>query len=274
VLGVLLYPVLYNLVVSTEAWSWFAPAEQRGVFVGLANYIRLLGSAAFQGAWLVTAGFVLLSLVLEYLLGLGMALVMSSRLKGRGIVRTAFLVPMMLAPAVVGVQWHWLLNSDFGVVYYALASIGLDPPSWLSDPSWALYAVVVADTWQHAPFIGLIVLAALQSIPGELYEAARVDGATGLRLFGSITLPLIAPASIIAVLIRLGDLLKTFDLIYVMTGGGPGQATQVASVFTYYLGFSQGELGQAASVANLVALVGLVAGGLLVWLVRSHSRVV
>lgn len=274
VLGVLLYPVLYNLVISTQAWSWFAPPSQRGVFLGLANYTKLLSSAAFQAAWVTTAWFVISSIVLQYLLGLGMALIMNSRFRGRGIVRTAFLIPMLLAPAVVAVQWRWLLNSNFGVIYYAAQRLGLNPPSWLADPTWALWAVVVADAWQHAPFIALIVLAALQSIPTEIHEAARVDGASGLYLFRTITFPLIASASFIAILIRFGDLLKTFDLVYVMTGGGPGQATQVASLYTFFLGFSQGELGQAATVANIVAVVALVAGGLLVSIVRTHSRVV
>jgi ABC-type sugar transport system permease subunit len=174
---------------------------------------------------------------------------------------------------VVGIQWRWVLSGNFGVVYYALGSLGLNVPTFLSDPNWAMPAVILADTWQNAPFVALILLAALQSIPIDVYEAARVDGAVGLRLFRSITLPLIASASLLAVLIRFGDLIRSFDLIFLMTAGGPSRGTQVVSLYTYYLAFSQGELGQAAAVANLVAIVSLIAGWVLVRLVRTQTRI-
>ena len=274
VFGVLVYPVLYNVIISIQAQSWVAPPEERGAWVGLANYSKLLGSNLFGDAWLTTGRFVLVAIAVQYLLGLGMALVMSSGMRGVSFVRTAFLTPMMLAPVVVGIEWRWLLSGNFGVVRYALRAVGFDPPIWLSDPTWALYALVVADAWQHAPFIALILLATLQSIPLEIYEAARVDGASGLRMFRSITFPLITSASLIAVLIRFGDLLKAFDLVYVMTAGGPGKTTEVVSLYTFWLGFSQGELGQAAAAANIVALVAMAAGGVLVVLIRTHTRIV
>ncbi len=273
VVGILLYPVLYNLVISTQSWSFHVPLEQRSASVGLANYATLFSSSLFWSAWRVTGWFVLIAVLVEYLLGLALALIMNSKVPGRGLVRTAFLIPMLLAPIVVGIQWRWMLSGNFGVIYYALHSVGLDVPSWLSDPNWAVYAVIAADTWQNAPFVALILLAALQSIPPEIYEAARVDGATGLYLFRSITLPLIASASVMAVLIRLGDLLRSFDLIFLMTNGGPSRSTEVISLHTYYLAFSQGELGQAAAAANVIAVASLIAGGLLVSLVRTQTRI-
>lgn len=274
VCAVLLYPVVYNVWVSLLSWSWHAPPEERGAWVGLGNYARLLDAPGFQDAWVNTARFVLVSIVLEYAAGLGMALVMGARIVGRGVVRTSFLVPMMLAPVVVGIQWRWLLSGNFGVVHYALTRVGVNAPSWLSDPDYAMYMVILADVWQHAPFIALILLAALQSIPADIYEAARVDGASGFQLFRTITFPLIGAASLIAVVIRFGDLLKSFDLIYAMTGGGPAQTTQVASLYTFFLGFSQGELGQAAAVANIVAVVALVAGVVMVARIRTHAGVI
>jgi multiple sugar transport system permease protein len=273
VAGVLLYPVLYNLVISTQAWSFHVPPDERSVSVGLSNYAKLFSSGLFWDAWRVTGGFVVIAAIAEYLVGLGLALVMNSKMRGRGFVRTAFLIPMLLAPIVVGIQWRWVLSGNFGVVYYALGSLGLNVPTFLSDPNWAMPAVILADTWQNAPFVALILLAALQSIPIDVYEAARVDGAVGLRLFRSITLPLIASASLLAVLIRFGDLIRSFDLIFLMTAGGPSRGTQVVSLYTYYLAFSQGELGQAAAVANLVAIVSLIAGWVLVRLVRTQTRI-
>lgn len=273
VVGVLLYPVLYNLVISTQVWSFHVPADERSVSVGLGNYAKLFNSSLFWNAWRVSGWFVLIAAIAEYLLGLGLALIMNSKMRGRGLVRTAFLIPMMLAPIVVGIQWRWVLSGNFGVIYYALHSVGLNVPSWLSDPNWAVYAVIAADAWQNAPFVALILLAALQSIPPEIYEAARMDGAAGLYLFRSVTLPLIASASVIAVLIRFGDLLRSFDLIFLMTSGGPSRSTEVVSLYTYYLAFSQGELGQAAAAANLLAVGSLIAGWLLVSLVRTQTRI-
>jgi multiple sugar transport system permease protein len=273
VAGVLLYPVLYNLVISTQAWSFHVPPDERSVSVGLSNYGKLFSSGLFWEAWRVSGVFVVIATIVEYLVGLGLALVMNSKMRGRGFVRTAFLIPMLLAPIVVGIQWRWVLSGNFGVVYYVLQSFGLNVPAWLSDPTWALPAVILADTWQNAPFVALILLAALQSIPPEVYEAARVDGAVGVHLFRSITLPLIASASLLAVLIRFGDLIRSFDLIFLMTAGGPSRTTQVVSLYTYYLAFSQGELGQAAALANLVAVVSLVAGLVLVRLVRAQARI-
>jgi multiple sugar transport system permease protein len=273
VLVVLLYPVVYNIGVSFQSWSWNAPLEQRGIWVGLGNYARLLDTPGFKDAWLNTTRFVLLSVILEYAVGLAMALVMDARIAGRALVRTSFLVPMMLAPVVVGIQWRWLLSGSFGVVNFALSRVGFNPPSWLSDPTYSMYMVIAADVWEHAPFIALILLAALQSIPADIYDAARVDGASAVQVFRDVTFPLIGGASLIAVVIRFGDLLKSFDLIYSMTGGGPAGTTQVASVYTFNLGFSQGELGQAAAVANVVALIALVAGAVMVARIKTHAGV-
>ncbi len=139
---------------------------------------------------------------------------------------------MMLAPLVVGIQWKWMLSGNFGVVQYMLRSIGLNAPNWLSSPTFALYALVAADAWQHVPFIALILLAALQSIPPEIYESAQIDGASQSQRLRFITFPLIVPASLLAVLLRGTDAFKMFDLAYVMTGGGPARVTEVLALHT------------------------------------------
>jgi multiple sugar transport system permease protein len=276
VIGVLLYPTTYNIVVSLQSWSWFSPPAQRGVWNGFANYAHVFASPTFSQDAVVTVRFVVLAVGLEYVLGFGLALIMSANIRGRGFFRTLFLLPMMIAPVVVGIQWHWLLSGDIGIVNNALQDFGLNPPVWLSSPTWAPYAVIAAYAWQNIPFTALILLAALQSIPTEIYEAARVDGASSLQQFWRITLPLLTTASVLAIVIRLGDALKVFDLIFLMTGGGPARATEVLSLYTYWVGFSEGDLGQAAAAANIVALLSLVSSGVLIFLVRSRteSRVV
>lgn len=273
VCAVLIYPILFNFNVSLRDWRWFSPPSERGAWIWFENYADTFSSAIFWESLTVTARFVFLVIVLEYLLGLGLALLLNTQFRARGVFRTAFLLPMMLAPLVVGIQWKWMLSGNFGVVQYMLRSIGLNVPNWLSSPTFALYAVIVADAWQHVPFIALILLAALQSISGEIYESAQIDGASYAQRFRYITMPLIIPASLLAILLRGTDAFKMFDLAYVMTGGGPARVTEVLALHTYRLAFSEGEFGRAAAIAVFMMLIAVIAGGLLVRMVRTEAQV-
>jgi multiple sugar transport system permease protein len=271
---VLIYPVAFNFNLATRSWSWFSLPEERGAFVGLGNFQHILESPRFTNALKVTSVFMVLAIGVEYFLGLGIALVLQSEFKGRRVFRTLFMLPMMIAPVVVAIQWRYLLSGNFGVINYLIGRLGLIPPSWLSQPGLALWAVVFVDAWTYVPFIVVVLLAGLQTIPVEMYDAAKVDGASTWHQIRFITLPLLKPASALALLVRATDVFRTFDLIYILTGGGPAYSTEVLGLYAYRVAFSEGELGRAAALAVIIAIIGMVIGAALINVIKTETRLV
>src|SRR5512146_3337588 len=162
--AIFIYPTLFNISISVREWSWSAPASAPKPFVGLNNFLSLFGEARFWNALKVSLLLLLFGLILQYVLGLALALLMNEQVRGLKIFRTIFILPMILAPIVVGIQWRYLLSGNFGVLNYILTRMGLLPPSWLSDPKLTLGVVAVVDTWMYLPFVALILLAGLQQI--------------------------------------------------------------------------------------------------------------
>ncbi len=233
------------------------------VFSGLDNYVRLCLDGRFWQSFWTTTVFTTASVVIELLLGLSIALVLNQRFSGRGWVRTIAILPWALPTALIGLAWTWIFNDQFGVVNDVLLRLGLIQSgiNWLGDPKLALGAVIFADVWKTTPFISILLLASLQSIPTDLYEAHAIDGATPWQSFRKITLPLLRPQILIALLFRFAQAFGVFDLIAVMTGGGPGGATEVVSLYIYatvmrYLDFGY---GAALVVVTFLLLIFVVA---------------
>lgn len=251
------YPILRAFWLSVFTQNLGTELEQ--VFSGLSNYGRMFSDGRFwQSLWNTTV-FTTSSVLLELILGIGVALVLNQAFKGRGIVRTITLIPWALPTAVMGVAWAWIFNDQYGVVNDILRRLGLIETgiSWLGNPTLAMIAVILADVWKTTPFIALLLLAGLQSIPGDLYEAHSLDGATPWQSFWKITIPLLMPQIIVSLLFRFAQAFAIFDLIQVMTGGGPGGATETVSIYIYstvmrYLDFGY---GSALIVVTFLILV-------------------
>ncbi len=247
-------PLLGLLSVSLFDWKLTQPGNWR--FVGLGNYLRLMEDGHFWRSMATTAQFVIESVTLQLLAGIGIALLFNHRLPGLGLVRTLFLAPMMIAPVFSGMIWRLFLSDDFGIVKYALQLAGwVAPPLWLADPAFALHAVVVISAWQWIPFVVLFVLAGLQVIPSELFEAARIDGAGPLARFWYVTLPLLTPIVMTVAIFRVIDAIKVFDLIYATTAGGPGDSTETISYLVYQTSMNFFDIGYGSAVATLMLVV-------------------
>ena len=233
-------------------------------FSGFANLARMAQDGRFWQSLGNSAVFTVFSVLLEFILGLGIALVLNQTFKGRGIVRTVAILPWALPTALIALAWTWIFNDQYGVVNDILLRLGIIQTgiNWLGNPTLAMVSVIVADVWKTTPFISILLLAGLQSIPSDLYEAQAIDGATPWQSFQQITLPLLLPQIVIALLFRFAQAFGIFDLIAVMTGGGPGGATETVSLYIYatimrYLDFGYGAALVTVTFLLLVLIVAI-----------------
>jgi multiple sugar transport system permease protein len=245
------FPLLYNVVLGfTDAeligsgWEWR----------GTANYGRVFGAPEFAAAVRRTALFVGCVVSIELALGFGVALALRARFRGRDVLLTALLVPMMLSPAVIGIFWNLILNGNYGIVNQALGALGLPEPQWTTDRAWKFTAIVLLDVWMWTPFMLLHPLAARNATPGYLYEAAAVDRASRWTAFRRITLPLCAPLLGLAALLRTTDALKQFDLVMAVTGPNDPR-TQTVSTLLYQVLFRDGRVGLGSAYACIVLVL-------------------
>jgi len=247
-----LLPVIGTVIDSLFRDVAFLPRR----FVGLVNYGRLLGDPAFWQSARFTLLFTLVSVPLELALGLGIALVLREAFPGRGLLRAVVLVPWAIPAAVSGRVFELITRSAHGAATWLLQTLGLadGPVNWLGTPAGAFGSLVVADAWKTAPFVAIILLAGLAHIPDDLYDQARVDGAGLWRRFTAITLPLLRPVLVVACLFRTIEALRIFDVIYVLTGGGPGGATTSLSLLAYDQ-FAAGDLGYGAAASTVLFLL-------------------
>ena len=253
----LLLPALFILglvfiypIVRAFWLSWFTQnlgTQLEPVITGFSNYQRMIGDGRFWQSLFNTSVFTVISVALELILGLSIALVLNKSFFGRGVVRTIAIIPWALPTAIMGLAWAWIFNDQYGVVNDILNRLGLINTgiNWLGTPALAMTALIIADVWKTTPFISLILLAGLQSIPQDLYEAHAMDGASPWQSFGQITLPLLMPQILIALLFRFAQSFGVFDLVQVMTGGGPAGSTETVSIYIYdtvmrYLDFGYG----------------------------------
>ena len=278
----LLLLLVYAYPIFRAFWLGFfaenLSTQLQPVFSGVDNYIRMVGDGRFWRSLWNTGVFTVVSLVLELLLGLGIALILDRSFRGRGLVRTVAILPWALPTALIALTWSWIFNGEFGVWNDILLRLNIidSGVNWLGEPTLAMLAAIAADVWKTTPFVSIILLAGLQSISQDLYEAYTIDGAKPWQSFRDITLPLILPQVLIAMLFRFAQAFGIFDLIQVMTGGGPGGATEMVSLYIYatvmrYLDFGY---GAALVVVTFLVLIAIVAfAGLLISKARSATGV-
>ena len=246
------YPLVRLLLLSFAATDH---GFEGATFVGFENYAELLDGRSFRRAALNTATFALVATVAEVSVGLGLALLLDRQFAFRRALTLVVLAPYVLSTVVVAAIWRAWFHYDIGFLNNALRSVGLDGVPWLFDPNIALLSIALADVWQNAPFCFLILYAGLRSIPPELYEAARIDGAGAWQRFRDVTLPLLLPYLFVAALMRTIDAFKLFDKVYAMTGGGPGNATETLSMHVHRLAFRFFDIGLASAAAVAMILV-------------------
>lgn len=246
------YPLGYALVTSLYRLNL---ARQIDVFVGLGNYVAALHDDLFWSALRVTFEFTIVSTAIEFVLGMALALALYRRPRFQNVIRTVVLIPMFMAPVVVGLDWSFLYDPSFGPLNWLLGVFGAPPQTWLGSDRLALPALIAVDVWQQTGVMFVILLAGLQAISPEYWEAAAIDGAGSWTKFRHVTWPLLLPSTVVALTLRTMFALRTFDLMWVTTGGGPGVATQTLSVYMYKVGFSQFDLGYANTLSVLLLLV-------------------
>ena len=249
------YPIIYSFYLSLHKIILGLPGLGQP-FVGLRNYVDLLHDRIAIHALANTLLFVFSSTVFEVMFGLCIALVMNRHFRGRGLLRASVLVPWAIPTVVSSQMWRFIFHDKYGFLNFML--FGSDVPryrAWLADPAIAFAAIVTADVWKTSSFAGLLILAGLQAIPDDLYEAARIDGASAWQQFRKITFPLMRPALLIALLFRTMDAFRVFDLVFVMTQGGPADSTNVLQFYGYKKIFAEGLMGYGSTISVLVFLL-------------------
>lgn len=256
------FPLLYLVWQSLQNINLATPGMDR--FVGADNYVRMWGDARFWAAFGFTIIYSGVTVTLQLILGLGMALVILRIPKAQWAFRLAAILPIVLAPVVAGLFWRTLmLTPDFGIVDFASRSLGLGSHNWLGDPVLARVSVIAIHTWQWTPFVFLYMLAALAALPADLYEAARIDRASAWKRFVYITLPLIRPAIVVVVILRITVALSAFAAIYAATGGGPGTVTEIINLYAYRVSFVELSLGYGAAAAVVLLVLTMLVAGML-----------
>jgi len=248
-LFILIYPLIFSLRLSFSEWK----AGSDMVFVGFENYKDLFTDKLFYTALKNTFIFVILATLFELIFGFILALILNREIgKIRNIFRICLILPMMLTPVVVGVTWRMLFNPQYGLVNFFLNITGFQ---WISNPKIAIFSLIITDIWEWTPFMFIIILAGLQSIPDYLYESASIDGAGTIHVHKYITLPLIMPTILLAVIIRSMDAIKVYDIVYTLTYGGPGSSTEVISWYIYRQGFTYWKMGYAAAASYIMLIL-------------------
>ena len=247
-------PILFAFYISLNEWTLIGYPT----FVGLGNYLDMLEDSEFLRAFYNTGVYTLGTVPTSIALGLVVALGLNRKLPGRTLLRSIFFVPVIISLVAVALIASWIFNDNYGIINAALSAVGIGDVPWLSSARWAMISLIIATLWIRLGFNMVIYLAALQSIPTELYDAARVDGASGWRRFRHITWPLLGPTTFLLVIINIIYSLHVFDLIYVMTGGGPGFSTTVLVQYIYQMAFTEGQMGYASAIGVVLYLLLLV----------------
>ena len=267
VVGVIIFPWVFTLWMSVHEWKvGSAPA-----FNGLANYLRLPNDPRFLESVWHTIVYTALSIVLPLVLGTLAACVFHARFPLRGLMRGLFILPMMATPVAIALVWTMMFHPQLGVLNYLLSLVGLPSQLWVFAPGTVIPSLVLVETWQWTPLVMLIVLGGLAALPIEPYESAEIDGANGWQKFRYITLPMIAPFLMVAAIIRTIDALKSFDIIFAITQGGPGTASETINIYLYLQAFSFFDIGYGSAVA-VVFFVIVVALSLTLLLVRQRTK--
>ncbi len=256
-----IYPLVFAIVASLQTVNIRTGIAR---FSGGSNFAAMVTDKLFWNAMAHTAIYTGSAVTVEFILGLSLALVLNEQFLGRNVYRTLFLAPMMLPPIVVAITFKIIYMQQYGIANWLLGLVGIHGMLWESGPQTALLSLILVDVWEWTPFMFLILLAGLQAIPTEPYEAAKVDGASWFMSFRHITFPLLTPAVLIAVLLRFMDTLRIFDQVFVMTQGGPANATETISLYIYQTAFAFTNVGYATAMSFVLLVVTTVIGNLFV----------
>ena len=260
-------PLLYTVYLGLNDWNLLRRSGR--TFTGLENYVRLLSDARFHDSLWISFSFMLAATGIQTVLGTGLALSTDRSFRGKSFVQGSLLLPMFLTPVAVGTIWYILFQPSIGPLNHLMGLVGLPPVNWLGSTSTALWAVIIADTWQWTPFIYLLVLSALQGIPETIIEAAQMDQASTAVIIRRIILPLIKGTILVAALLRAMEAFRVFPKIYVMTGGGPGRATEASSILIYKTAFRFFEIGYASAMTIIMLVLLMTAYGFYLKVARN-----
>ena len=269
--AVVVFPLVFSLSLSFNQWNIIRIGGW--AWVGISNYIEILfHDSYFFSSLKVTLLYLIGTIPIQFGLGLIIALLLQN-ITGKisGFLRTTLIIPTVMTPIVVGIIWRLMYNPDLGTLNYFLTLFGFSPINWTGLPRTALFSIMIADIWQWTPFMALILLAGLQSLPVEPYEAAIVDGASSWQIFRYITFPLLTPTILVALLIRIIDSFKTFDIIFVLTQGGPGRTTETMNYYTYRYGFKFFHMGYTSALSWILLVVVTIISMILIKLLRSEE---
>jgi multiple sugar transport system permease protein len=262
VLAVIVFPWAFTIWMSLNEWK----VGSSTTFVGFANYLRLPNDPRFVEAVAHTLVYTALSVLLPLVFGTFAAVVFHMNFLGRGVLRAIFIMPMMATPVAIALVWTMMFHPQLGVLNYLLSLVGLPPQLWVFHPSTVIPSLVLVETWQWTPLVMLIVLGGIAAIPTEPYESAQLDGASLWQMFRYITLPLIAPFLFIAAMIRMIDAVKSFDIIFAITQGGPGSASETINLYLYSVAFTYYDLGYGSAIAVMLFLLIVALAALLLYL--------
>jgi multiple sugar transport system permease protein len=267
ILALGLYPFLYVIWLSFQMQT----ASTKPVFVGLQNFYEIFLDPTFHDVIENTVIYVASAVITEFLLGLGLALLLNREFKGKRIIAPLIYLPMIVTPVAVGLTFRIIYNVEYGPLTYFLSLVGLPPVRWVASATYALFSLIMVDIWQWTPFMFLVLLAGLQNVSPECLEASQLDGASYWQRFRHITLPFLRGSIAVAVLIRMIDAFKAFDIIYTVTEGGPGTSSTVISFFTYILAFRRFSLGSAAAMSLVLFFFILIPTQLLLRRLRRRA---
>jgi multiple sugar transport system permease protein len=265
--SVIVFPWVFTIWMSMHEWT--VGGARR--FTGLSNYMRLASDERFIASIGHTLIYTFLAVLLPLVLGTMAALIFNSRLPFRGVLRGLFVMPMMATPVAIALVWTMMFHPQLGVLNYLLSLIGIGPQAWVFNPSTVIPSLVLVETWQWTPLVMLIVLGGLAAIPTEPYESAAIDGANAFQRFRYITLPMVAPFLMVAVIIRTIDALKSFDIIYAITQGGPGTASETINLYLYSVAFAYYDVGYGSAIA-VVFFALVIALSLLMLHLRQRTK--
>ncbi len=266
----LIYPMLNTIYLSFWNYSYFAPEARR--FVGLENYITLFFEKGFTSSLLFTLRFTFTCILFEFFFGLMFALLLRKIMKGGTLIRTISIFPYMIAPIAAGQIWRLMFNMDYGIINFILSKFSIDPVNWLGSNTGAFWAVAIAQIWKSTPFIMLILLSGLRTIPNDVYEAANIDGANPWQTFLHITMPLLVPSATIALVFETIFKLRVYDIVITLTGGGPGKYTTPLGVILKQNYFQTFEAGYAGAISGILILLGAMFSVLYVFLLNRQKK--
>lgn len=264
VVGIIIFPWVFTIWMSGQEWKVGQPTS----YVGASNYTRLLTDTRFLESVVHTFVYTALAVILPLVLGTIAALIFHAQFPGRGLLRAVFVMPMMATPVAIALVWTMMFHPQLGVMNYLLSLVGIPAQLWIFHPATVIPSLVLVETWQWTPLVMLILLGGLAAIPLEPYESAQIDGASPWQMFRHITMPMLAPFILVAAIIRTIDAIKSFDIIFAMTQGGPGNASETINLYLYSVAFVYYDVGYGSAIAVIFFLLVVALSVLLLYLRR------